>query len=354
MPAGMQFFVPGERAADSDLFSESTKKAIKAEAKLKPRSSTHDEAVADLVERHFGREMMERVADPLLMGIYGADSRQLSVQAVLPRFVEIEARHGSLIRGLAAQAQRDPHKPLFTSLKRGMQQLADTIAQRLEPASIQTTCVVNSVRRSGDKWQVSFATGSADFDALIVAVPAFAAADILKSTDSELAEQLARISYTDSVVLALGYSTSTLNKLPAGFGFLVPRSEKYRTLACTFVHNKFQHRAPQNKALLRIFMGGIYDNHVVQLGEEQLASIARHELREILDVTEEPEFVRVFRWRKAMPVYEVGHLDLVQRIREREGRLARFRLIGNGYKGVGVPDCIREGKEAAEAMVQGL
>jgi oxygen-dependent protoporphyrinogen oxidase len=167
----------------------------------------------------------------------------------------------------------------------------------------------------------------------------------IASTD--LASELRGIQYTSSVTVNLGYNRSVRASLPPGFGFLVPRSEGKRMLAATFVHNKFPHRAPEDRALLRCFIGGARNEHVLQAPDEEVVRIVREELRQVIKLTADPLFTRVHRWKGAMAQYGVGHLERLQRIESLLLQLPGLALAGNGYRGIGVPDCVRSGSEAA-------
>ena len=301
-------------------------------------------------------EMVDRLADPLLSGVYGGEASQLSLQAVLPRFAEMEASHGSLGRAMLAArrkmapASKSPTRPLFTSLKDGMQQLVDAIVSRLPASALHTQPL--SAADSKTRQRLGGFRGlraSDQFDALIMATPARMAAELSQGMASpELASELRGIQYTSSITVNLGYDQRVRASLPAGFGFLVPRSEGKRMLAATFVHNKFPHRAPDNRALLRCFIGGAHNQQVLQARDEEVVSVVRQELRQIIKLTADPLFTRVYRWKDVMAQYGVGHLDRLQRIENLLQQLPGLALAGNGYRGIGVPDCIRSGDRSRE------
>jgi oxygen-dependent protoporphyrinogen oxidase len=339
----------------SSLFSLRTKIRMAAEWFHPPRKASEDETVAEMVKRHYGREMVELLADPLLSGVYGGEASQLSVRAVLPRFADMESRHGSLGRAMLearkkmGAAANVPARPLFTSLKEGMQQMVDALVARLDANSLKTSSLVQLVIRQDDAWTVSAGYQSDQFDAVIIATPAHAAADVLQSADENLARDLGEIKYSSSVTVTLGYDEEVRRLLPPGFGFLVPRSEGHRMLAATFVHNKFPHRAPENRALVRCFLGGARDEEILQTSEEEILEIVRGELRQIVGIAlhAEPLFARVYKWKSSMAQYSVGHLERLQRIEALRQKLPGLALAGNGYNGIGVPDCVRSGAEAA-------
>ena len=357
LPDGLMFMVPTQLMPTflSPLFSPSTKLRMAREWRFAPRQSNGDESVAAMVERHYGAEMVERVADPLLTGVYGGEAAQLSVRTVLPRFAEMEAKYGSLGRGMLAtrkNAKRNgPAPPIFTSLNHGMQQLADSIVTRIPPEALRANSLVQAVQRQDRGWVVSAGYASDHFDAVIMATPAPAASLLLDITSAELACELRAIPYSSSVTVSLGFDREVRARLPVGFGFLVPRSEGKRLLATTFVHNKFPHRAPEDRALLRCFLGGTRDQAVLQLTDEEILSVVREELGQILGLHAEPLFSRVYRWKGAMAQYNVGHSERMRRIERLSKHLPGLALAGNGYRGIGVPDCVHSGEEAVSQIL---
>jgi oxygen-dependent protoporphyrinogen oxidase len=321
-----------------------------------------DETVGELVERHFGAEVVDRLADPLLSGVYGGDAKKLSARAVLPRFVEMEEKYGSLSRAMlaahkkmAVTAKSQPARPLFSSLKDGMQQMVDAVIARLTPEAVQLRTRVRGVYPHNGGWRVATElAGDSYYDAVVVATPANVAGALLEAVDTELANDLLGVAYSSSVTVALGYYMDQLRHLPPGFGFLVPRSEGTRMLACTFVHNKFPHRAPADKGLLRCFLGGARDEAVLSLSDDELLAAVRGELEKIVKLSANPIFARVYRWRGAMAQYESGHLARVGRIENRVAGVKRLAIAGNAFHGIGVPDCIRSGQQAADKILGAL
>jgi oxygen-dependent protoporphyrinogen oxidase len=362
IPDGLMFMVPTKITPTmlSPLFSGRAKLRMAREWFHPPRKADTDETVASFVERHYGPEMVDRLADPLLSGVYGGEASQLSVRAVLPRFAEMEATHGSLGRAMLAARKKmaltskAPAKPLFTSLKDGMQQMVDAVVTRLPASTLHVDTPVQGVLRQDSGWVVSAGYASDQFDAVIVATPAQTAAELLGMAGAELAAELRGIQYTSSLTVNLGYDRSVRASLPPGFGFLVPRSEGKRMLAATFVHNKFPHRAPEERALLRCFIGGARNEQVLEAPDEEVIHIVREDLRQIIKLTADPIFSRVYRWKGAMAQYGVGHLERLQRIESLLQQLHGMALAGNGYRGIGVPDCIRSGGEAANRALLAL
>ena len=357
LPDGLMFMVPTRLAPAllSTLFSPATKFRMIREWRFAPRGSRSDESVAALVERHYGAEMVERLADPLLSGVYGGEAAQLSVRAVLPRFLEMESKYGSLGRGmLAAHKNKNaaqPAPPIFTSLKGGMQQLVEALVEGLPDGILRANSPVQAVQKQGRGWVVSAGYASDEFDAVIVATSATAAVPLFEITCAALAFELKAIPYSSSMTVALGFDQDVRAALPPGFGFLVPHSEGKRLLAATFVHNKFPHRAPEDRALIRCFLGGTRDEQVLQIADDEILNIVREELRQILGLNAEPLFTRIYRWKGAMAQYVVGHLERLQRIDDLLKQWPGLVLAGNAYRGIGVPDCVRSGEAAAQHVL---
>jgi oxygen-dependent protoporphyrinogen oxidase len=380
LPDGLMFLVPTKLipTALTRLFSWKTKVRMGLELLLPPRPSDHDEAVAALVERHFGREVVDRLADPLLSGIFGGDAAQLSARTVLPRLVEMECEYGSLTRGMLAAhrtmrtrakaaAAWNGNKPgrapaprsIFTALRGGMQQMVDAVRARLDPASVRLSTPVTSLQKTAGGWMIEARGATEFYDAVIVASPAWVAGVLLGPVDAALGEELSGIPYSSSITVNLIYDEALLGRLPDGFGFLVPAVERRAMLACTFVHRKFLGRTPPGKAVLRAFLGGMKNEALVAVSDAELVAIVRSELSEILGEAVvglgiEPEFAQVSRWSRAMAQYAVGHQERKERIAARVAALPGLRLAGNAYDGIGIPDCIRLGRQAARELIAAL
>ena len=383
LPDGLMFLVPTKLipTALTRLFSLKTKVRMGLELLHPPRPSQQDESVAALVERHFGTEAVDRLADPLLSGIYGGDAAQLSARTVLPRLVEMESEYGSLTRGMLAahskmrarakEAAKNNGLPtgrgqgsgngsgkgqpqarsIFTSLRGGMQQFVDALVARLNPDWIRLSTPVNALRKSDGGWTVEAGGGTESYDAVIVASPAWAASTLLSGVDAALSEDLGAIPYSSSITINLVYDEAKLGELPDGFGFLVPASEGRSMLACTFVHRKFLARTLPGKAVLRAFLGGMKNEALLTEPDDVLVATVRRELNEILGITADPEYQQVSRWRRAMAQYAVGHQERTKRIAAHVAALPGLRLVGNAYDGIGIPDCIRLGRLAAKELV---
>jgi protoporphyrinogen/coproporphyrinogen III oxidase len=256
-------------------------------------------------------------------------------------------------RNMAALS-KGPARPLFTSLKHGMQQMVDAVVARLNPLALKARVDVQGIQLQAGGWTVSAGLNSDHFSAVVLALPAMSAASMLRGTNATLADELTAIRYSSSVTVTLGYGDIVRKSLPPGFGFLVPRSEGTRMLAATFVHNKFPHRAPDDRALIRCFLGGSRDEQVLDLSDQQIVDIVRRELKKIIRLDTEPLFARVYKWRGAMAQYSVGHLDRVERIESLCQQLKGLALAGNAFNGIGVPDCVRSGSGAVAKVLSSL
>ncbi len=389
LPDGLMFLIPTKLVptALSGLFSPATKIRMALELLHPPRPSGQDESVAALVERHFGKEAVDRLADPLLSGIYGGDSTQLSARTVLPKLVEMESQYGSLTRGMLAAhrqmrammaarsasangaggtsgqggqraggGQASGPRSIFTTLKGGLQQLVDTLEARLDPGWVRKSTAVKLVERIGGGWRIECAGSDENYDAVIVASPAWAAGGLLAATDAALGDDLSAIPYSSSITVNLVFDEAQLGRLPDGFGFLVPTVEGRAMLACTFVHRKFVGRTPTGKAVLRAFLGGAKNEALLDQSDEVLVATVRRELSEILGARVigphiPAEASQVSRWPRAMAQYAVGHQERMKRVKERVATLPGLRLAGNAYDGIGIPDCIRTGRNAAKELM---
>jgi oxygen-dependent protoporphyrinogen oxidase len=293
---------------------------------------------------------------------------------VLPRLVEMESEYGSLTRGMLAAHRKmrakangngtghgnaRPPRAIFTTLRGGMQELVDALAARLIPAWVRIGTPVSGLEKVADGWIVESGEAKERYDTVIVASPAWAAAVLLGPVDALLGEELGAIPYSSSITMNLVYDETQLGRLPDGFGFLVPASEKRSMLACTFVHRKFLGRTPPGKAVLRAFLGGARNEALLAEPDAALVATVRRELSEILGgkvlpADAEPEYAQVSRWRRAMAQYAVGHEERRRRIAERAAGLHGLRLAGNAYDGIGIPDCVRLGRQAARELIAAI
>jgi oxygen-dependent protoporphyrinogen oxidase len=353
IPSEFRLFTPASIPAllRSGIFSPLGIARAAMEPFIPARTSDEDESLASFVRRRLGHEVLDRLAQPLIGGVYSGDPQRLSMQATLPQFVEMERAHGSLVRAMAAArgSGAGAAAPQLMSLRGGLQTLVDAMTQRAG-AAVRVSSEVTSLSLSADRWTIAFADGNrAQADAVICALPAHAAARILREIDTQLADMLEQIRYNSIATINLAFDAGELPQLPATPGFVVPFIERRRITAATIATQKYPGRSPQGGVLIRAFAGGALQPDLVDLGDEELATLARGELRDLLNVGAEPRFAVVRRWRRLLPEYGVGHLRLVGSI-DRRAAIAGLALAGSAYHGVGLPDCLAAGSKAAERL----
>jgi oxygen-dependent protoporphyrinogen oxidase len=317
----------------------------------KPANGAKDESLASFVRRRLGEEALARMAQPMVGGIYTADPETLSLRATLPRFLDMEQKHRSLILAMLRQGKQrgtsGARYSLFLSFDRGMQVLTERVTQINADFRVRTRA--HRVTRD-QGWRISTDKDEQlEADAVCLAVPAYVAASLLSEVHERLAEKLRAIKYASTATLNFGYRRAAIGHPLNGFGFVVPFVEKRSLIACTFSSVKFSGRAPEGYMLLRAFAGGALQPEIFALGESEMAVRVEADLRQLLNIREDPLFIEVAKWERSMPQYEVGHLERVDEIERLANELPGLTLAGNAYRGAGVPDCIRSGESAAKA-----
>ena len=324
-----------------------------------------DESLASFVRRRFGSELLDRLVQPLVGGIYTADPEQLSLQATLPRFLEMEREHGSLIKASRLEASRRSQSEnsgsgarygMFVSFPHGLQSLVDTLVLKLETkADMRLNSRVSELKKNDDQWILSLSDGSEEqFDGVVSALPAYGSAKLCEGFCSDLAEEFNKIEYASSAVVMTGHNLSDIDHPLDSFGLVIPEAERRDVLAVSFTSRKFSGRAPEGKVILRTFVGGAMQSDKMSLADEQILELVHRELKDILGVRGKPDFELLARYDRAMPQYRVGHLKLVQSIEQLASRYRGFSFSGNAYRGVGVPDTIASGEQAAEQLFETL
>lgn len=355
IPDGMRMMVPKnlECIDSSELFSQSAKLSFHREleraAELKAIAPAEDESVAVFVKRHFGSEVVEKIGAPLLSGVFGGDAGKLSVQAVMGPFVALEREYGSLIRGLKIK-EKLQQDAVFSSLISGIGSLIDRTVAAIPPEWIRLNDAVRFLSFDGEDWLVGTTHEVERFDAVLMAAPIDVARSLIEPIDGRAAE-LMQMDSSSAVVVAFGFQDGSKLSVPPGFGFLVPRGTGSLLLACTFVDQKFSHRVPQGGRLLRAFFGGESAERLMKCGNDEIAAIARAELARILGPVPDPQVSVVRRWPRSLPLYAVGHLQRMAELDARIKNLKGLWLLGNGYRGVGVPDLIRDSRAAAREVM---
>ena len=370
VPEGMSGLVPARIApfVATRLLSPAGKLRVGLEYFLAARNSDEDETMEHFVVRRLGREMYDRLLEPLLSGIFAGDGRNLSIAAAFPQLRDQEQRHGGLLRGVLAGRRVREHGEVsnpapagLVSLKRGLGDLVEALervhaTRTLDGRAIRRCARVEHLERCGaDEYRIVLTGGeSIQADAVILATPAFEAAPLLRGIDATLSSVLGEIEYASTVTISVVLKSASVGTLPRGTGYIVPRAERRSVLACTFASAKFADRAPADRTVFRFFLGGAGRGDFADRPDDELLRAVRSELRGVLGVTAAPELVRINRLPRAMPQYTVGHLARMATIDTRLAAFPVIALAGAGYRGVGIPDCIRSGAAAADRVLTGL
>lgn len=369
VPDGFALLAPAKLwpVLSSPIFSLGGKLRLGLEYFIPRRTDADDESLASFVRRRFGQEALDRLIQPLVGGIYTSDPEKLSLQATLPRFIDMERKHRSLIRAMRVappdSAENGANASgarygLFATFAGGMSELIDALRDEVaRMGTIRLNTKVLAVQtNAGDvagegTWCLSLEDGSTEwYDAVILALPAYRVADMVGGTDAGLAEDLCRIEYASSAIVVTGHDLADVAHPLDAFGLVIPSIERRKILAVSFASRKFPGRAPDGRVQLRTFVGGALQPELLDLSDDEMISLVRDELHELLGVTGNQDFATVTRYVRAMPQYHVGHGELVGRIEERTAQHPGLELAGNAYHGVGVPDSIHSGETAAERL----
>jgi oxygen-dependent protoporphyrinogen oxidase len=343
----------------SGLFSWSGKARMALDLVLPRGGNGRDETLGAFVRRRLGREALERVAQPLVAGIYTADPDDLSLGATMPRFLELERRERSLILALWRASRRAPEPgtsgarwSLFVTFARGMSELIDALAARLPAGAVRVGQRVTGIERDDGGWRVGLADGDAlAADRVVVATEAHVAARLVRYVDPRIAGLLAEIPYASSATVSLGYRRADVPHPLDGFGFVVPHAEGRALLAGTFSSVKYPGRAPEGSVLLRAFLGGALGEAALAGDAAELADRARRDLRDALGIVAAPLLTRVHAHPLSMPQYRLGHLDRIETLERRLAAAPGLRLAGAAYRGVGIADTVHSGELAAESLL---
>jgi len=344
------------------LFSWAGKLRMAGELFLPANTNGDDESLGSFVRRRFGNEALERVAQPLIGGIYASDPEKLSLAATMPRFRDMERKQRSVIRAMwSEQKARARNREtgsgarwsLFVTLAAGMQELVDALAEKLPEGALRldSPAADLSWNGAGSRWRVAAGGAIFDADAVIVAAPAFQAARLISSFAPAAASELGQIAYASTATVNLAYRRGDFPRAPDSFGFVVPAAERRKIMACTFSSLKYPGRAPQDYILLRAFVGGALQPELLLDDDEKMTRKVRDELASLLALHAEPIFSRVRRHPDSMPQYHVGHQARIARIEAALSRLPNLALAGSAYHGVGIADCVRTGEEAAGKII---
>jgi oxygen-dependent protoporphyrinogen oxidase len=355
LPAGSVLGIPTAIGpwVRSGLLSPAAKLRMGAEVLL-PRGDASQESVGAFFRRRFGQELVDHVAEPLLAGIHAGDVDQLSIRALFPRLVDAEQRHGSLIRAFRAAKRDSPPSPtgLFRSLPDGIGELVDALV-----ATLPVGCIRRSSRavtlRGPSPFTIEVADGSpVSARSVIMAMPAYATAALARSFDNQLAALCAKIPYTSTATVLLGYPRTAVKHPMIGSGFVVPRIQRdVPLMAGSWVTSKWPSRAPDEHVLLRGFLGGARDPDVLSRPDDELIDQTHATFASLLGLDRRPELTRVYRWDRANAQHTVGHLELVTAVEERLRQFPGLFVTGAGFRGVGIPDCVADGRANARAAL---
>ncbi|MBI3805420.1 MAG: protoporphyrinogen oxidase [Nitrospirae bacterium] len=366
MPEGFNLMVPGRVMPFlwSPLVSPFGKARMGLDLMIPRRGGAGDESIASFVRRRLGQEAVDRFAEPILAGIYAGDAEKLSLRATFPQFAQMERDHGSLVWAMWMRrweaAKKLPRKSdwsLFVSLREGLSSLIDAVRSKLDRVTLLSGRKVIGVRPHPNppnpidgRYEISLDGEQLLADAVVITTKTHTAADWIDGWDAALAKRLRENEYVSTATVSLGFRKADVRHPLNGFGVVIPRREKRKIMAMTWTSTKFPGRAPEGHILIRSFVGGAHQEGFVHLDDAALISTVREELRTILKIDAAPVVSRVFRWIKANPQYNVGHLDWVDAVEKETAKHPGFFLAGAAYRGVGLPDCIHQGRETAEKI----
>jgi len=323
------------------------------------KGSSGDESLASFVRRRFGNEALERMAQPMIGGIYTADPEKLSLKATMPQFIEMEQKYGSVIRGMLkntsdSKSDSGARYSQFLSYINGMQTLIDALEKSLLEESVFLNETVTQIAPTGGSWNIQTGNRHIDAAGVIITTPSYHAATLLKDINDDLTSELSSIEYASSVVVIFAYKNELISQKLDGFGFVVPDVEKSDLIACSFSSVKFDGRAPEGCTILRAFLGGALNPGIYELDDNEILEKAKSELTAILGIKGDPEITLIQRYPEAMPQYYVGHRELVSSIMGQMSKHKGIKLAGNAYNGVGIPECVHSGETAAESILKDL
>jgi len=364
MPDGLSLMIPTKFLpfAFTPLFSWPGKARMALDLIIPKKRGNGDESLASFVRRRMGEEALRKMAEPMLAGIYASDPETMSIHSTFPMFVQTEKKYRSLILGmLARKRQMLTQKPgntrqpfsLFMTLKNGLGEMVDAVIERSPDVSFRANAKVQGVTKHESAWRVALDDGETiDADAVIFATPAKLSADFLQPFAPKVAELLYRIKYVSTATVTLAYRKEGFSHPLNGFGFVVPRTEGRKILACTWTSSKFPHRAPEGYVMLRCFVGGALKEDLAEQNEEAIAAMVKKELADLMGIHQDPEICKVFHNKKSNVQYRVGHAGLIDSVQKELHAFPGLFLTGSAYTGIGIPDCIQNGTRTAESAIQ--
>jgi oxygen-dependent protoporphyrinogen oxidase len=373
LPEGFMLMIPTSFTPflKSRLISLPGKVRMAMDLFLPRKRSAGEESLAQFVRRRLGNEALEKIAEPLVAGIHAGTPETMSLMSTFPRFIQLEEEYRSLILGMwarrrmarrFAQRQTDPKRTMFMALLDGMMELTDELKVRLDERSLLSDRKVTRIARlmgtglpHNPIYEVSMEGGETlRADCAILATPVFVTAELLQGLDGNLSEALLSIPYVSTATISLAYRRAEIHHPLNGFGFVVPRAEERKIMASTWTSTKFSHRSPPDSVLLRAFVGGAQNEHLLEMDDERIIGVVREELMDIMGIKADPILTRVYRWDKSMPQYTLGHAKKLSQLEEKLLRYPGLSLMGCAYRGIGISDCIHDGKLTAEKTLEFL
>ena len=369
MPDGLMLIIPTRFMpfVTSPLISWPGKLRMGLDLFIPRRADDEDESVGAFIRRRLGREALEKIAEPMMSGIHVSDPERQSLLGTFPRFRKVEMQHGSLIRGMLAQkraarqnGRANSSRPdgswknsVFVTLRGGLSRLVDALANALQDGEIHTNCAVTNIQPepAGGFWITDLNGRQTFADALILAAPASVSARLTAPFAPELSRGLAGIRYVSTATVSLAYRRSEWTTPIQGVGFIAPRRENRRISACTMTSTKFGHRAPEDKVLVRCFIGGPGREEALDKSDGEIIADARAELNQLLGVQGAPVLARVYRWPAGNAQYDVGHLERVRQMHNLCADFPGLYLSGSAYEGIGIPDCVHQGQQTAAKVL---
>lgn len=369
LPDGVMLIIPTRFMpfALTTLISPLGKLRMGMDLLIPPKTDDADESLSSFIKRRLGNEALDKIAEPLMAGIYVADPEHLSLKSTFPRFITMEKKYGSLIKGMLSQMKdraarqkngsAPPKLSLFMTLRGGLTELVDTLVGKLNGELLPGVGVerIDPPTGKGAPYRIILSNGDIRAaDAVVLATPATAAANLLETHAPAAADQLRQIRYLSTATVSLAFKRSEISHPLDGFGFVVPKSEDCKLMACTWVSTKFDHRAPDDQVLLRVFIGGYKRQELVSLSDDELETLVRDELRKLMGITAEPTRREIYRWPHGNAQYDVGHLDRIAQIEaETTQALPGVFLTGSAFRGVGLPDCIHQAEQTVKSIING-
>lgn len=362
LPDGLAMMIPTNIPSilKSRLVSWPGKIRMGLDFLIPAQNGQYDESLGQFVSRRLGREAYENLIEPLMSGIYAGDGDQLSLQSTFPYLHDLEAKYGSLARGALKMRQQKTargqapqgSRSAFLTLTTGLAEIVEALIDHLQSANLRLNSPVSRISNTDSRYLVELESNEAlQADSVILATPAPVSASLIASFDPQLATVLGSIPYASTATVTLAYRQSDLSRPLDGYGYVIPRREGRRALACTWTSTKFPHRAPEGYALIRVFVGRAGQESDIPWNQAGLLELAREELALTLGITAEPLVKRVFIWEGAMPQYNLGHPEKLAQIDAALEKYPGLALAGNGYRGIGIPDCIHSGEIAVQKIL---